>query len=180
MSELNKSFYDRTSLIRALLFTYQIKQYKLKLYWVRALFIVLVRWPVYMPACKHIYRLPRSQSDRRILPVPSPFCWFHIPSIISAASNVVFWTFLRAKTCCVVCHTCCFCYGGTDMARKMVWKTTFHLTWDDSTLTNQGAGKQQKSLGRSVHRANNLFKTNFGTLYQSLMLKSSVNACLAF
>ena len=30
-------------------------------------------------------------------------CWFHGPSIISAASNVIFWTFFRAKTCCVVC-----------------------------------------------------------------------------
>ena len=26
-------------------------------------------------------------------------CWFHGPRIISEASNVVFWTFFRAKTC---------------------------------------------------------------------------------
>ena len=31
-------------------------------------------------------------------------CWFSGPRIISAASNVVFWTFFHAKTCCVVCH----------------------------------------------------------------------------
>ena len=49
-------------------------------------------------------------------------CWFHGPRIISAASNVAFWTFFRAKTCCVVCHAYCFCYGGTNMARKNVWK----------------------------------------------------------
>ena len=49
-------------------------------------------------------------------------CWFHGPRIISAASNVVFWTFFRAKTCCVVCHAYCFCYGRTKMARKNVWK----------------------------------------------------------
>ena len=46
-------------------------------------------------------------------------CWFHGPNIISAASNVVFWTFFRSETCCIVCHTYCFCYGGTNMARKM-------------------------------------------------------------
>ena len=51
-----------------------------------------------------------------------PGCWFHRPSIISAASNVVFWTFFRAKTCCVACHVYCFYYGGTNMARKDVWK----------------------------------------------------------
>ena len=26
--------------------------------------------------------------------------------------------FYRAKICCVVCHAYCFCYGGTNMARK--------------------------------------------------------------
>ena len=33
-----------------------------------------------------------------------------------------------AKTCCVVCHAYCFCYGGTNMAWKNVRKTTFHST----------------------------------------------------
>ena len=44
--------------------------------------------------------------------------------------NVVFWTFFLAKTCCVVCHAYCLCYGGTNMARKNVWKTTFHSTFE--------------------------------------------------
>ena len=33
-----------------------------------------------------------------------------------------FWLsahFFGVKTCCVVCHAYCFCYGGTNMARKM-------------------------------------------------------------
>ena len=45
-------------------------------------------------------------------------CWFHGPRIISAASNLVFWTFFRAKTCCLVCHSYCVCYSATNMARK--------------------------------------------------------------
>ena len=53
------------------------------------------------------------------------YCWFYGPSIISAASNVVFWTFFCTKTCCVVCHAYCFCYGGTNTARKNVWKPHF-------------------------------------------------------
>ena len=31
-----------------------------------------------------------------------------------------FLNFFRAKTCCVVCHAYCFCYGETNMARKNV------------------------------------------------------------
>ena len=49
-------------------------------------------------------------------------CWFHGPRIISASSNVVFWTFSRAKTCWVVCNAYCSCDGRTNMARKNVWK----------------------------------------------------------
>ena len=67
--------------------------------------------------------------------------WFRGPSIISVASNLVFWTFFRAKTCCVVCHAYCFCYGGTNMARKMSENHIPFDFWDDSTLANQGAGK---------------------------------------
>ena len=52
----------------------------------------------------------------------APVSWFHRPRIISAALNVVFWTFFRAKICSVVCHAYCFCWGGTNMARKNVWK----------------------------------------------------------
>ena len=33
-----------------------------------------------------------------------------------------FLNIFRAKTCCVVCHAYCFCYCGTNMARKNVWK----------------------------------------------------------
>ena len=46
-------------------------------------------------------------------------CWFHGSRIISAASNLVFWTLFRTKTCCVVCHSYCFCYSAINMARKM-------------------------------------------------------------
>ena len=60
------------------------------------------------------------------------------PSIISTASNVVFWTFFRAKTCRVVCHAYCFSYGRTNMARENHIRFDF---WDDSTLANQEAGK---------------------------------------
>ena len=49
-------------------------------------------------------------------------CWFHGPRIISAASNVVFWTFFRAKTCLVICNPYCFFYGRTNMA---------HLVWEN-------------------------------------------------
>ena len=69
------------------------------------------------------------------------FCWFHGPRIISAALNVVFWTFFRTKTCCVVCHTYCFCYGGTNMAQKTSENHIPFDFWDYSTLANQGAGK---------------------------------------
>ena len=30
-----------------------------------------------------------------------------------------FLNIFRAKTCCVVCHSYCFCYSATNMARKM-------------------------------------------------------------
>ena len=66
-------------------------------------------------------------------------CCFHGPSIISAASNVVFWTFFRAKTCCVVCHACCFCYKYG--AKKCLKNHIPFEFWDDSTSANQGAGK---------------------------------------
>ena len=53
-----------------------------------------------------------------------------------------FLNIFSRQTCCVVCQGYCFYYGGTNMARKNVWKTTFHSTfWGDSTLANQGAGK---------------------------------------
>ena len=55
-------------------------------------------------------------------------CWFQGSRIISAASNLAFWTFFRSKTCCVVCHSYCFCYSATNMARKKVQKTTFDST----------------------------------------------------
>ena len=67
-----------------------------------------------------------ATPDLRFSPSRMLSFWFHGPRIISAASNVVFWKFFLAKTCCVVCHAYyCFCYGGTNMARKNVWKTTF-------------------------------------------------------
>ena len=69
-------------------------------------------------------------------------CWFHGPVIISAVANVVFWTFFGAKTCCVACHSYCFCYGGTSMAPKKCLKNHIPFDfWVDSTLANQEAGK---------------------------------------
>ena len=59
----------------------------------------------------------------------------------SNESNVVFWTFLRAKTCCVVCHAYCFCYGGTNGTKKCLKNHIPFNFWGDSTLANQGAGK---------------------------------------
>ena len=35
-----------------------------------------------------------------------------------------------AKTCWVNCNAYCFCYGGTKMARKNIWKTTFQSTFE--------------------------------------------------
>ena len=38
--------------------------------------------------------------------------------------------FSRQNLLPAVCHSYCFCYGGTNMARKNVWKTTFHSTFE--------------------------------------------------
>ena len=51
------------------------------------------------------------------------------------------------------CHSYCFCYRTTNMARKNVQKTTFDLT---STLANQKTGKQLKNLWRSFRGTNKL------------------------
>ena len=99
-------------------------------------FILNFRWHHYKPniICQ-IFRIssildkayPNLSSEIKIDEISwTVSCRFHGPSIISAASNVVFWTF---KTSCVVCHAYCFCYGGIYMARKHVWKTTFHSTF---------------------------------------------------
>ena len=45
--------------------------------------------------------------------------------------NVCFpncWFLGAPKLVCVVCHSCCFCYSATNMARKMSIKTTFDQT----------------------------------------------------
>ena len=86
-------------------------------------------------------------------------CWFHGLNIISAASNVVFWTFFRAKTCCVVCHAYCFCYGGTNMAGRNVWKTTFHSTFAFEGTSMEPTTKRHlhSVLHRLDHLAFNLY-----------------------
>ena len=45
----------------------------------------------------HLY-LPKMLLLTQIIPL---HCWFHGPRIISAASNLFFWTFFRARTCCI-------------------------------------------------------------------------------
>ena len=89
-------------------------------------------------------------------PLRLEFCWFHGPSIISTASNVVFWTCFRAKTCCVVCHAYCFCYGGTNMARKNVWKTTFHSTlrWFNFSQSASRKNNRKAFEGASMEPTN--------------------------
>ena len=57
-------------------------------------------------------------------------CWFHGSRIISAVSNLVFWTFFRVKTCGIVCHSYCFCYSATNMALKNVQKNTYDSTFE--------------------------------------------------
>ena len=54
----------------------------------------------------------RPLFQRKILLVPRTE--HHLSSFKCSCLNI-FW---RPKTCCVVCHAYCFCYGGTNMARK--------------------------------------------------------------
>ena len=63
------SYGPKSRLIRALLYTYPNKQFKMKLYCVRALFIVLVRCPVHTPFSTPMYGLHLSQSDQGIGPL---------------------------------------------------------------------------------------------------------------
>ena len=79
-------------------------------------------------------------------------CWFYGPRIISTASNVVFWTFFRPKTCRVVCNAHCFFYGRANMARKYVWKTKFHSTLRWLNFSQSGSRKNNRKTfeGASV------------------------------
>ena len=84
------------------------------------------------------------------------FCWFHGSRIISAASDLVFWTFLRAKTCCVVCHSYCFCYSATNMARKMSKKlcSIRLLRWSDFSQSENRKNNRRTFEGASVEPTN--------------------------
>ena len=81
----------------------------------------------------------------------SLFCWFHGSRIISAASNLVFWTFFRAKACCVVCHSYCFCYSASSMARKKMSKN--HIRFDFSQSENR---QTMEKPWRSFRGTNNI------------------------
>ena len=63
------------------------------------------------------------------------------PSIIPAASNVVFWTSFLAKSCCVVCHAYCSAMVEQIWREKCLKNHIPFDFWDDLSLTNQGAGK---------------------------------------
>ena len=68
-------------------------------------------------------------------------CWFHGSTIISAALNLVFWTFFLAKTCCIVCQSSCFFTVQQIWREKMSRKphSIRLLRW--STIANQKTGK---------------------------------------
>ena len=87
-------------------------------------------------------------------------CWFHGPSIISAASYVVFWTFLSAKTCCVVCHSNSFCYSGTNMARKNDWKphSIRLLRWFNFSQSGSRKNNRKSFEGASIEPTIELLK----------------------
>ena len=57
------------------------------------------------------------------------YFWSQGPSIISEASNVVFWTFFRAKLA-VLFVTPIVSAMVKQIWREKVWKTTFHSTFD--------------------------------------------------
>ena len=61
-----------------------------------------------------------------------------------------FLNILRAKTCCVVCHAYCFCYDGTNMAQKNVWKTTFHSTFQMIQLQPISSRKNNRKTFEGV------------------------------
>ena len=104
--------------------------------------------PISRCSWKDSLRTPTPPSHFKHLSLLLPHCWFHGPSIISAASNVVFWTFFLTKPCCVVCHAYCFWYGPTNMAQEKCPKKHIPFDfWNDSTLANQGTLKTiEKSL----------------------------------
>ena len=54
-------------------------------------------------------------ATRRLGMLLVPRTEHHLSSLKCGFLNI-----FCAKTCCVVCHAYCFCYGGTNMARKNV------------------------------------------------------------
>ena len=84
------------------------------------------------------------------------FCWFDGRSIISTASNVVFWIFFCAKTCCIVCHAYCFCYGGTNMARKISEKPHSNrlLRWFNFSQSESRKNNRKAFEGASMEPTN--------------------------
>ena len=79
-------------------------------------------------------------------------CWFQGSRIISAASNLVFWTFFRAKTCCVVCHSYSFCYRAKIWREKMSKKpcSIRLLRWFDFSQSVNRRNNRRTFEGASV------------------------------
>ena len=63
-----------------------------------------------------------------------------------------FLNIFRAKTCCAVCHAYCFCYGGTNMARRNVWKPHFIrlLRWFNLSQSESRKNNRKAFEGASV------------------------------
>ena len=75
-----------------------------------------------------------------------------MPSRSFRSFSLVFWTFFRAKMCCVVCHSYCFCYSATDRARKNVWNTMFDWTlrWFDFRQSENRKNNRKTFEGSSM------------------------------
>ena len=61
---------------------------------------------------------------------PQLLHWFHGPGIISAASNVVFWTFFLLQNLLCTLSRLLFLLRWNKCGAKNVWKTTFHSTFE--------------------------------------------------
>ena len=74
-------------------------------------------------------------------------CWFHGPRIISAASNVVFWTFFSRQNLQRCLSRLLFLLRWNKYGAKKCLKNHIPFDfWNDSTLTNQGARKTIEKL----------------------------------
>ena len=91
-----------------------------------------------------------SLSSRHILEIPFviEYCWFH-----GSRANLILWTFFRAITCCLVCHSYCFSYGAANMAQKMSKNPPFdstQLRWFDLSQSERRKNNGKTFEGTSV------------------------------